>query len=205
MITVLIFGIGLIFGVYLEQQRSDDFNKLFFESESSLFDTLALVNLLDSKEISCSDLIAAEVVFADKIFEEALSLEKFDESNKLTDSLKSIHKKYDLLRTILWINSIDIKEKCLGINNVVYLYEYSTENVNIKAKQNVLAKVLFDFKQEQGNNILLIPIAVDNDVVSLEYLVELYGIESFPAIIINEEHIIYEVSSTEEIEIYLDN
>lgn len=204
-VTILVFGIGLVFGVYLEQQRADNFNTLFFESESSLFDTIALISLLNNGDISCDELIDAQVVFADKIFLEARSLEKFDDSNELTDSLKGIHKKYDLLRTILWINSIDIKEKCLGVNNVIYLYEYSNEEPIIKAKQNVWSKILFDLKQEQGSNVLLIPIAVDNDISSLDSLIKIYKIESFPAVLINEEKLLYEVSSIEEIEKYLNN
>lgn len=203
-VTLLIFGIGLVFGIYLEQQRADDFNSMFFESESSLFDAIALINLLDSENLSCEDLINAHIDFADKIYFEARTLEKVDDSTKLTNSLKSIHKKYDLLRTILWINIIKVKENCKGVNSVVYLYEYSAEEISIRAEQNVWEKILFDLKQEEGANIILIPIAVDNDVASLDYLIRLYDVHEFPSVIINEDQVISEVSTTSDLKKYLD-
>jgi len=68
------------------------------------------------------------------------------------------------LRTLLWINLIDIPDKCKkDVSVVVYLYEYKTEDLTEKATNRVWSKILFDLKQEMGNKIILIPIAVDSD------------------------------------------
>jgi len=200
---MLFFFLGLVLGVYLEQIRADDANVLFYESESSLYDSFALGKLLDNPLVSCEDLRGASTDFADRIYEEARDLEKFDNSNKLTNSLKTIHRKYDLLRTLLWMNIIEFKETCEDVNTVVYLYVYDSEDIQTRSKQNVWSKILEDLKNERGNDIILIPIAVDQNIVSLEYLTKTYGVEKFPAVILNEKVVFYDHRTVEELNNYL--
>ena len=202
-LTVFFFFLGIVFGVYLEQLRTDNANIIFYQSEVSLYDSFALGNLLDNPLVSCEDIIGASVSFADKIYEEAKELEKFDSSNKITDSLKIIHRKYDLLRTLLWMNVIDIKENCGNVTTVVYLYTYNAENLQIRANQLVWSRILQDLKDERGNDIILIPIAVDQNLVSLDFLIKTYGITEFPAVILNEKDVFYKHKTVEELEKYL--
>ena len=201
-ITILFFFLGVVFGVYLEQLKSDDANILFYQSETSLYDSFALSKLLDNSLVSCNELIDANVNFADKIYEEAKELERFDSSNKLTDSIKTIHRKYDLLRTLLWMNLIEVREDCGNINTVVYLYLYDVEDLEKRSKQIVWGKILQDLKEEKGNEVILIPIAVDQDIISLDYLVKAYNLKDFPAIIFNEEVVLYEHETVEELKEY---
>ena len=202
-LTLLFFFLGLILGIYLEQIRIDNTNIAFYQSESSLYDSFALVKLSENPSVSCEDLKSASVDFADQIYEEAKSLEKFDKSNKLTNSLKVVHRKYDLLRTLLWMNIISFKENCGEINTAVYLYEYDNKNLEIKSKQIVWSRILEDLKNEMGDNLILIPIAVDQNLVSLDYLIKTYGLTVFPAVILNEKNIFYEHETVKELEKYL--
>ena len=190
--------------MYLEQTRIDNTNISFYQSEASLYDSFALGKLLDNSLVSCEDLKSASVDFANKIYEEAKELERFDNSNKLTDSLKIIHRKYDLLRTLLWMNVIEIKENCGEINTVVYLYKYEADKIQIKSKQGVWSRILKDLKDERGDNVILIPIAADQDIISLDYLVRTYGIREFPAVILNEKDVFYDHKTVKELEWYLD-
>lgn len=201
-LTTFFFLLGLVLGVYLEQLRADEINTAFYNSEASLYDSFALGQLFNDPLTSCDSLNEISVAFADKIYNEAKDLEKFDDSNKLTESLKAIHKKYDLLRTLLWMNIVSAKENCTGMNTVVYLYEYDTEVVPLKAKQVVWERILGDLKAKLGNDIILIPIAIDQDITSLDYLLKKYNIEEFPAVIINEEIVLYEHKTVEELEKY---
>jgi hypothetical protein len=203
LIAIIVFLLGLVMGVYLEQLRSDKLSVLIYDSEVSFYDSLLLSDVSTSLEVSSSELIDANLDFADKIYKEARILEKFDDANKLTDSAKSLHRKYDLLRTSLWLNLINLK-KDYNINTVVYFYEYQTEDIDVKAKQRAFSKVLEDFKLEQGNNIVLIPIAVDSNIASLDYLLDQYEINEFPSIFINEEYFTSEIPTVEELENFLD-
>jgi len=200
-LTALFFLLGFVLGIYLEQTRADNLNVAFYKSEVSLYDSFALGQLLNDPSVSCENVIEANVNFADKIYEEARELEKFDDSNKLTNSVKIIHRKYDLLRTLLWMNLISIKENC-SINTVTYLYVYDTEDIDLKAKQIVWSRILNDLKEEKGNKIILIPIAIDQDITSLDYLIRKYDLESFPAIIINEKDVLYEHKTVGELKKY---
>ncbi|MBI2043364.1 hypothetical protein HYT25_03175 [Candidatus Pacearchaeota archaeon] len=201
-VTMLFFLLGLVFGVYLEQLRSDDLSMAFYDSEVSLYDSFALGELIDGNITSCENLKKASIGFADKIYNEARELERFDEKSKLTESMKSIHRKYDLLRTLLWINVIDLKMKC-PMNSIVYLYIYDTEDIEIKSKQVVWERILRDVKEEKGNEVILIPIAEDQGIESLDYLLGFYNVDEFPAILINEKDVLYEHKTSEEIGDYL--
>lgn len=203
-VTILFFSMGLVFGVYVEQLRTDEVNIAFYQSEVSLYDSFALGKLLDNNLTSCPDLKVASTNFADKIYSEARQLEQYDTKSKLTESMKIVHKKYDLLRTLLWMNVLEIKQKCGKINSVVYLYNYGTEDLEIKSKQAVFGNILNDLKNEKGNDVLLIPIAANQGIESLDYILKKYNIEKFPALLVNENKIFYEPVAANEIDKYLD-
>lgn len=202
-LALLFISVGLVLGIYLEQLRTDNTNVLFYQSETSLYDSFAIGKLTNNPYISCDDLKMANVKFADQIYEEAKNLEEYEYSNKITDSLRTLHRKYDLLRTLLWMNVIDVKRNCGHINTVVYLYEYNIDDVEINSKQLVLSRVLQELKDRQGDKLILIPIAVDQNIVSLDYLIKTYKIKNFPAVLINEENSFYELKTAEEFEKYL--
>ena len=203
-LTALFFLLGIVFGIYLEQSRADSLNTEFFESEASLYDSFALGNVIKDSSQSCDVLKDYSVNFADDVYEKARDLEQFDESNKLTDSVKAIHKKYDSLRTLLWMNIISLKESCDGVNTVVYLYNYETSDIEMKSQQSVWSKILSDLKQEEGNDIILIPVAADQGVTSLDFLMNKYDVQSLPAVVINEEDVFYEHRTAEELKVFLD-
>ena len=203
-LTMLFFLIGLVLGVYFEQIRSDGFSTAFYNSEVYLYDSFALGKLISGNQTSCGDLKEANLNFADKIYSEARNLERYDEKNQIIESIKSVHRKYDLLRTILWINLIELEEKCGQINTIVYLYFYNSDDIETKSKQIVWGRVLSEVKEKEGGNTILIPIAVDQDVESLNYLIRKYDVEKFPAVLINEKDIFYEHKTSEEIRGYLE-
>lgn len=205
LLTGIVFFFGLLLGATFEGNRLDKINEYYAQSEISLMDVFALNNLFDLGNFSCEELISFNVEFANKVYEEASFLEKYDDSAKITDNLKITHKKYDVLRTFLWINSIKIMKECKkDFSLIVYLYEYEPEDLTKKATQNVWAKILFDLKQDKGDEIILIPIAVDTNLTSLNSLIKKFEISDFPAVIINNEYVIEQLSSVEDLKKYLD-
>jgi len=204
LLTIVIFVFGLLLGVAYEENKFEEISEYYIQSEVSLMDAMALNDVVSMKNSSCDVLIDANIEFADRIYEEARLLEKYESSGKITESLKLAHKKYDLLRTFLWITNIKTLDKCSGeFSTIVYLYEYESEDLVQKATQNVWSKILFDLKQEKGKNIILIPIAVDNGLSSLNSLISRFGVSEFPVVIINDKYIITELSSIDEIQKYL--
>lgn len=204
LLTLIIFILGMLIGASFERGKLDEIEQYYTKSEILFMDLFALNERIDSDD-TCEVLIDSNIQLADNIYAEAFVLEKYEDAGKITEGLKLAHRKYDMLRTYLWINTMDISEKCKGeFDSVVYLYEYDSDDLAVKATQNVWARVLFDLKQEKGNSIILIPIAVNSDLVSLDALLEDFEISRYPVVIINEEHVIEEISSVEDLKIYLD-
>lgn len=201
-ITIVIFLVGLFLGMLLETSNSTKISNLFTRSEISLTDATTASKLTEDFDFDCEVIKKNNIDFADRIYEEAKELEKYEESGKLTDSMKILHKKYDLMRTILWVSNQKALDKCKNYGLIVYLYEYNSEDTNKKATQNVWSKILLDVKQ-QNENVLLLPIAADQNLISLDLLKSEYGIKEFPALVINNENIVYDVQNIEQIQALL--
>lgn len=204
-LTIVVFFFGILIGVAYESAKSNQINQYYETSEASLMDIFALNSMLDLNPNNCGVLTNANLEFADKIYNEAVLLEKYESAGKVTKDMEIVHKRYDILRTFLWINNIKTSEKCeKNYSTVIYLYEYSSKDLTQKARQNVWSKILFDLKQKEGSNILLIPIAADSDLTSLDSLISKFNITSYPVVIINEKDVIYELSSVDQLSKYID-
>jgi len=203
-LTGVVFLLGMLLGIAFESSKVTDINDYYIQSETSVMDAFALSAFTDLDSNTCPILKQANIDFADNIYEEAILLEDFENAGKITESMKVMHKKYDVLRTFLWINTIKTAEKCgRSYNTVVYLYVSESEELTKKATQKVWSRVLYDLKQDQGDNILLIPLAADKNLVSLDSVLSGYNISSYPALIINEKVVITDLISVEEIKKYL--
>jgi hypothetical protein len=203
-LTVVVFLFGLLIGVAYESSKSSEINKYYATSEISLMDIFVMNSMINLNSKDCEVLTNANIEFADKIYNEASLLERYESSGKVTEEMKLVHKRYDILRTFLWINTMKTTERCeKKYSTVVYLYEYFSDDLTQKAEQNVWSKILSDLKQKEGSNILLIPIAEDSGLTSLDSLLSGFNITDYPVVIINEKDIIYELSSVEELDKYI--
>jgi hypothetical protein len=202
LIAVAIFIIGFLLGIAFENNQINKIANFYSQSEISLMDILAVNSLVDLDNSKCDDLIQANLDFADRIYQEAKIMEMYASAGKINEeSFWVVHKRYDLLRSFLWINSQKIIEKCPenGFSSVVYLYNYQDLDIDEKATQNVWSKILFDLKSIHEDEIVLIPIAVDSDLVSLNSMIKKFEIKKYPAVIINNEFVFTELYSAEEL------
>jgi len=188
-IASLIFWLGILIGVHFEKSRVEELQYFQFNTETDIFDIDLASDIVYGFNMSCDLVDERSIVFADNIYWEARKLEKYDNSNKITEELIFLHRRYDLLRTILWKRIIDNNENCdRKINTIVYLYQYRDPSLTTKATQGTMSSLLLDLKEEYGNKIILIPIAVDTGVESLNVLRDYYGLESTPLIFVNEKN-----------------
>ena len=189
-----------------ENSRTSKLEDFYKSSESKIFDIQLAGNLLlNTPEFDCTIALDENIKFADRIYEEAKTLEKYDASNKITEDIIKLHGRYDLLRTMLWINTIEFQKKCPSETNIlVYLYEYDKPSINTQAKQIAISKVTLDLKKKYGDKIILIPIAYDTGVGSLNLLRAKYQIDEFPIVIINQKQKITSLITMEEMEKYLE-
>ncbi len=187
-IALIIFWSGILIGIFFENSRIEKLEDFYFGAKTDISDFELSSEILYGGNYNCALIQEHSVLLADKIYVEARLLEKYDDSNKITKDLIVLHRRYDLLRTILWKNIIENKEKCNSdLNTVVYLYNYDNPDLNTKAIQEAMSNFLIDLKGEYGDEIILIPIAVDTNVGALDLLRELYEVEKSPSIFVNEE------------------
>jgi hypothetical protein len=203
-ITLVVFNIGIFLGYKLESSRINKINEWYLESEMELLDQRIQTDSFDVVGLDCNVMVEENIKFADNIFEKALVIDKYEKASRINQNIISLHKKYDLLRTLLWINSIKIKERCdSDYHNIVYFYKFNDLSMEQKAKQRFFSNLLSQVKQEKGKEVLLIPIAADNDISSVNLLLDKYEIQELPTILIDEEIKLTDVTDMEDIEKFL--
>jgi|TARA_B100000315_G_C14574531_1_gene587275 hypothetical protein len=205
LITLVIFITGVSIGFYVENYRTSEIVEGYKLNEIRALD-LKLQNyyyqIMDRG--ACESAIEQNFIFADQIYDEGLRLEQFEEANQVTDEILIEKKRYVLLKTELWINSILLKQKCNGdFDTVVYLYSNEPTNTFIVAQQKMISNILKDLKEEHGNKIILLPIAGDLKLNIINLQMEIYGVPSLPSIIINERYVLEGFHNQEELERYI--
>ena len=201
-LTLIIFVVGFSIGFFVENHRTDKIIKDYKEYEVEALD-LKLQNYyyqIMNKQ-ACDSAIKQNFVFADKLYSKGLVLEKYEEANQISDELTLEKKRYVLLKTELWLNTLLLKEKCVAnFSTVVYFYSADPGNSAKVAEQKVISNVLKTVKENKGNEIVLLPIAGDMKLDAVTLQMNVYGVEKLPSILIDEHTIIEGFSSVEEIE-----
>lgn len=186
LVALFIFSFGILMGIFIENARTAQIDKSFASLEVGMLDAQLVSNLI--KNADCQTAVKENINFADRVYWEARVLEKYEESNEITEALKQVHMKYDILRASIWENSINIKERCnAAYHDVVYLYEYENPSVSKRVEQNAVSNALIGLKDREGDNILLISIAADIDVASVQILMNRYNVTELPTVIIDEK------------------
>lgn len=203
LLTIVVFVVGFYIGINVEGGHLTQVNNYYTQSEVSLLDVMSLNNLVNSKAIGCTELVNSDKALLNKVYTEAQVLNQYETSGKLTSDLKTLHTKYDALRTYLWIITMSIKKECPNnVSTIVYLYKHNETDLTKKAEQNVLSKLLLEVKNE-NSNVVLIPIAEDSGITSLDALTSKYNVTDYPAVIVNEKKIFYSIPQKSDIESYL--
>lgn len=199
--TIIIFAVGLIFGYYLEGLRASTVEFNLLGSEVNLLDEQLRGKIIENSNLSCEIATDSTFSFANKVYDEALKLEKYEASSKFDkDTLLILHRRYDLLRTMFWTEAITLKKRCPGFHTVVYFFDYGTNNIEIKAKQTFFSNLLRTAKEENPGKILLIPIAANLDLAAVDLAMQNYKVNSYPMILIDETKMVGDVITSKELE-----
>lgn len=203
-LTLLILLIGFFFGIYAESFRTGKIIDSYRGFEVDALD-LKLQNyyyqIMD--KASCDVAVEQNFIFADKIYEKGLLISKYEEANELSDEILLEKKKYVLLKTELWLNSILLKEKCGNPFHTI-TYIYSQEGNTLKrAEQDAISGILRELKEKYDNEIILLPIAGDMGLDIVDMQMRVYNVSYLPSIIINEKEVLEGFQNLEDVEKYL--
>jgi hypothetical protein len=201
-LTVILFLVGVSLGVFIESLRSKSVRDQYEELEFQLLDSKLRTSFYQVMEQDFCDIaIEDNLKFSDMIYEEGKKIEVYEKFNRLGDKLKDEKRKYALLKTEFWLNSIILKNKCKSdYDIIVYFYRDNPLSDGEKQEQNVQSKILGDLKEEYGAAIMLIPLPIDLGLSVIDSFVILHDIDVVPAVLINEDIKLEGVHSLEEIE-----
>lgn len=198
--AIIVFSLGILLGFYLEIGQSQSVYSDLVSSELNILDEQVRQRLILDNNISCTLGKDSLFSFADKIYDDAVNLEEIDGTGRLTD-LNLLHKRYDLLRVLLLLEAEKLKEKCSqDFEIVTYFYYYNSQDVQIASKQNYFSKLLLDLKEEYPNQVILVPIAIDTNVASVDLLVKSLEHEEFPAIRVNNGPLVTDLITLQNLE-----
>jgi len=202
-LAIFVFASGILLGYFLEQNRTSKIIGLYQESELGMLDLEIRDNILSVGGLECNKFFTETINFANKIYDEAALLDRYEGSSKITSGIILQHKKYDLLRTLLWTETLKFREKCnSSFSTFVYFYEYDPDNMNTKSMQDVFSKKLEEIKQVRGNDIILIPIAGNLNISSISYLMKQNNITQLPAIFV-DNRVVYSLDELNLLDSYL--
>ena len=202
-LAILIFSSGIFLGYLIELNRTSKIITTYQELEINLLDVQVQENIFASEDFDCDQALIELVSFADRVYSEARVLDRFEDSTRLSDSLIFQHKKFSLLRAILWTNSIKVKKQCGGFQTIVYFYERQPDDIGQNAKQKTFSRFLGEVKEEYGNEIILIPIAGNLGSNSVNLLMGTYGVNQLPSVLINENQTVTSIDDLPDIRQYL--
>jgi hypothetical protein len=197
--ALFIFGLGILLGVFIEDARMTNIQDKYLSSRTNLLDVQTLSDIIKDSEFSCEYSIKKNMEFGNKIYEDSLLLAKYEDSRSLKNNLLEQHRIYDLLRTIFWVNSMELKERCPEFHTLVYLYNYDEQDNSEKQKQEVFSRFAGELMSETEGNLVLIPLAINLEIASLEILKEKYGLEG-TRLLFDEKIHVTEVGLLEEFE-----
>lgn len=198
--TIIVFTIGIFIGYWIENSRGDDMELTLMNSEVNLLDEQVRIKSMQDFSVSCEVSKDSMFNFADRIYQEALLMEQYDYSSKFTKTLKVLHRRYDLLRMMLWSESISLKKKCSDFHTIVYLYEYDSLSIETKAQQITFSHLTGDLKNKYPDKVLLIPMAANTNLDSIDIARRNYNVTSLPVIIVDEKVVFDKVLTLEELE-----
>lgn len=198
--TVIVFSLGLLLGYFIEVKQSQSAYSEIMGSELNILDEQLRQQIISDLNVSCVNAKESLFSFADKIYEDAIDLDDSDTTGRLSD-LTALHRRYDLLRTMLLIEAMSIKERCNEDFHIInYLYLYNAEDIEINSIQNYFSRQIFDLKMNHPQDLIIIPIAVDTNIESINLLVKSSGLKKFPVIVVDKNKIVSEFKTLDELE-----
>jgi len=200
-IALAVFGIGIVAGFFLESYRADTVKLTLLDSEIRVLDEQLRDRVIEQGNVSCALAQESLFDFADRIYQEAQKLEAYDSSSKFSGSFLILHRRYDLLRTLLWQDSVRLSARCQSsFHTVVYLYEYNPDGVEMRARQSYYSRMLGEIKEQYGKQVLLIPVATNMNLSSVDMLLAAHDVHTSPVIFIDDQYVVSTLITRDELE-----
>lgn len=200
-LTIVLFLIGVSLGVFIESLRSNSIREQYEDLEFQILDSKLRTSFYQiMEEDFCEVAVVDNLEFSDMIYEDGKRIEFYEKFDQFGDKLIEEKKKYSLLKTEFWLNSIILKDRCGSDYDIIVYFYKDDDSGGEEQKQKVQSRILGDIKEKYGAEVMLIPLPVDLGLSVIDAFVEIHDIDEVPAILINEEIKLEGLHSFEEIE-----
>ena len=199
--SLLVLFIGIMLGVWLDNTRLGQIRSALSESDINSYDARLLNTYLQrfGKEY-CNVALEQNLAYNDKIYKEGRKIEDKISSNVFTPEVQQEWRRYTLLQTQFWLNSVELKDKCdFDYHTVVHLSRQKNTTTTEEINNKVQASILLDLKEKCGNKIMLIPITADTNLVVVDAIVKQFSVSEYPAVIIDESFVFQGVTTMDKL------
>lgn len=199
--SLLVFFIGIIIGIWIDNARLGNIRSTLSEADINSYDARLLNSYLQrfGKEY-CNVALEQNLVYNDKIYEEGRKIEDKINANVFTPEVEQEWRRYTLLQTQFWLNSVELKEKCnFDYHTVVHLFRQKNTTTAEEISNKVQGSILLDLKDKCGKKMMLIPITVNTNLIVVEAVAKQFDISEYPAVIIDESFVFQGVTTEDKL------
>lgn len=205
-ITLFIFLIGVMIGIAIDNYRLSSARKSISESEIRWNDA-RLLNLHLEKlgKDYCNLSLEENLAYNDEIYQYGRKIEKTIDAMRFTPEIEQEWRRYVLLQTQFWFNSIELKEKCeFDYHNVVHISRKKNLTTDEEINNKLQNSILIDLKEKCGRKMMLVPLTADVDLMVIDSIIKRFNITQYPAIIIDEKFVLQGLTTMGELEKYVE-
>ncbi len=204
--TLLVFLIGIMFGIWVDNFRVAEVRKSISESEINWNDAQLFNSYFRGIGLeSCDVALEQNLAYNEKIYQRGLEVEKVLKNNVFTPEALQEWKRYNLLQIQFWLNSIELKKRCgFDYSNVVHLFRLKEDSIVEEADNKIQSAILLNVKEKCGNKIMLIPVTTDLNLIVVNSIIRQYNITRYPSIVIDENIVLEGTTSEKELLAILD-
>ncbi|MBI2547646.1 MAG: hypothetical protein HYW23_04375 [Candidatus Aenigmarchaeota archaeon] len=190
-LSIFVLLVGVMIGMWLDNFRLDSIRNTLSESDINFNDARLLNNYFQKfGKDYCSSALQQNLAYNDKIYSAGKEIEKKIDANIFTPDVQQEWRRYTLLQTQFWLNSIELKQQCnFDYHTVVYLSNKKNTTTGEEVNNKVQSSILLDLKGKCGKKMMLIPITVDTDLVVVGAITSQFNITKYPSVIIDEKYV----------------
>ncbi len=200
-LSLFVLFIGIMIGVWLDNYRLGNIRSDLSESDINSYDARLLNTYLQQfgKEY-CNVALEQNLEYNNKIYEDGKRIEGRIAADSFTPEIQQEWRRYTLLQTQFWLNSIELKEKCdFDYHTVVHLFRQENTTTAEEVNNKIQSNILLTLKEKCGKKIMLIPITADTNLITVEAITKQFRISEYPAVIVDEIYVFQGLTTENEL------
>lgn len=200
-LSLFVLFIGIVVGIWIDNTRLGNIRSSLSEADINSYDARLLNSYLQrfGKEY-CDIALEQNLAYNDKIYEEGRKIEDKINANIFTPEIEQEWRRYTLLQTQFWLNSVELKEKCgFDYHTVVHLFRQRNATNAEEINNKVQSSILLDLKEICGSNMMLIPVTADTNLIVVDAIAKQFSVSEYPAVIIDESFVFQGVTTKDKL------